>query len=124
MMIRLLESVETMVLLLSVVLLFEAFVDTGIILVVASGDGRTSKEALFSAGSFLPGTCENGVKGDAVAAAIIAIGKTTTATTTAAEIINPKQINKMPISFFPFIARRIITSEPYFSSCNDYTLSN
>jgi hypothetical protein len=106
MMIRLLESVETMVLLLSVVLLFEAFVDTGIILVVA------------------PGTCENGVKGDAVAAAIIAIGKTTTATTTAAEIINPKQINKMPISFFPFIARRIITSEPYFSSCNDYTLSN
>jgi hypothetical protein len=120
-MIRLLESVETIVLLLSVVLLFEAFVDTGIIIVVvASGDGRTSKEALFSAGSFLPGTCENGVKGDTVAAAIIANGKTTAAE----EIINPKQINKMPVSFFPFIARRIITSEPYFSSCNDYTLSN
>jgi hypothetical protein len=105
MMIRLLESVETIVLLLSVVLLFEAFVDTGIIIVVASGDGRTSKEALFSAGSFLPGTCENGVKGDTVAAAIIANGKTA-----AEEIINPKQINKMPVSFFPFIARRIITS--------------
>jgi hypothetical protein len=103
--------------------LFEAFVDTGIIIVVvASGDGRTSKEALFSAGSSLPGTCENGVKGDAVAAAIIAIGKTAAA---AAEgIINPKQINKMPVCFFPFIAQRIITSEPYFSSCNDYTLSN
>src|SRR5215218_1977016 len=122
MMIRLLESVETIVLLLSVVLLFEAFVDTGmiIVVVVASGDGRMSKEVLFSAGSFLPGTCENGVKGDAVVAAIIAIGRTTTT----AEIINPKQINKMPVSFFPFIARRIITSEPYFSSCNDYTLSN
>jgi hypothetical protein len=107
MMIRLLESVETIVLLLSVVLLFEAFVDTGIIIiVVASGDGRTSKEALFSAGSFLPGTCENGVKGDTVAAAIIANGKTAAAE----EIINPKQINKMPVSFFPFIARRIITS--------------
>jgi hypothetical protein len=84
------------------VLLFEAFVDTGIIIVVASGDGRTSKEALFSAGSFLPGTCENGLKGDTVAAAIIANGKTA-----AAEIINPKQINKMPVCFFPFIARRI-----------------
>src|SRR5215211_6969698 len=104
MMIRLLESVETIVLLLSVVLLFEAFVDTGIIIVVASGDGRTSKEALFSAGSFLPGTCENGVKGDTVDAAIIANGKTAAA---AAEIINPKQINKMPVCFFPFIARRI-----------------
>jgi hypothetical protein len=66
----------------------------------------------------LPGTCENGVKGDVIATAIIANGKT------AAEIINPKQINKMLVSFFPFIARRIITSEPYFSSCNDYTLSN
>jgi hypothetical protein len=105
MMIRLLESVETTVLLLSVVLLFEAFVDTGIIIVVvASGDGRTSKEALFSTGSlFLPGTCENGVKGDTVAAAIIANGKTAAAE----EIINPKQINKMRVSFFPFIARRI-----------------
>src|SRR5215218_361265 len=105
MMIRLLESVETIVLLLSVVLLFEAFVDTGmiIVVVVASGDGRTSKEALFSAGSFLPGTCENGVKGDTVDAAIIANGKTAAA----AEIINPKQINKMPVCFFPFIARRI-----------------
>src|ERR671924_1026595 len=105
-MIRLLESVETTVLLLSVVLLFEAFVDTGIIIivVVASGDGRTSKEALFSTGSlFLPGTCENGVKGDIVAAAIIANGKTAAAE----EIINPKQINKMRVSFFPFIARRI-----------------
>jgi hypothetical protein len=106
MMIRLLESVETIVLLLSVVLLFEAFVDTGIIIVVASGDGRTSKEALFSAGSFLPGTCENGVKGDTVDAAIIANGKTAAAAA-AEEIINPKQINKMPVCFFPFIARRI-----------------
>jgi hypothetical protein len=105
MMIRLLESVETIVLLLSVVLLFEAFVDTGIIIVVASGDGRTSKEALFSAGSFLLGTCDNGVKGDTVAAAIIANGKTAAAAEE--EIINPKQINKMPVCFFPFIARRI-----------------